>query len=60
MAASGYTLLGTGGVSVDVIAALALGVKQDWGAVGGSIAARADLASIAAVIGYDINLGTPL
>lgn len=55
-----YTLLGTGGLSTDVIAALASGIAQDWGIVSTSIAAQADLASIAAVTGYDINLGTPL
>jgi len=53
-----YTLLGTGGLSIDVIAALASGIAQDWGIVGTHIAAQADLASIAAVTGYDINLGT--
>ena len=60
VSAYSYTLLGTGGVSVDVIATLAVGVDQDWGVVGTSIAAQADLASIAAPTGYDINLGSPL
>jgi hypothetical protein len=55
-----YVLLGTGGLSVNVIAALASGIAQDWGIVGTSIAAQADLASVALVTGYDINLGTPL
>jgi hypothetical protein len=55
--ASGYTLLGTGGQSLDVIAALASGVSQDWGVVGTGVVALADLASIAAVPGYDIILG---
>lgn len=55
-----YTLLGTGGMSVNVIAALAAGIAQDWGVVGTSIAAQADLTPITAVAGYDINLGTPL
>jgi hypothetical protein len=54
-----YTLLGTGGLSTDVIAALASGIAQDWGIVGTSVAAHGDLASIAAVAGYDIDLGTP-
>jgi hypothetical protein len=58
LSATSYTLLGTGGASVDVIAALALGVAQDWGSIATSIAAQADLASITAVVGYDINLGT--
>jgi hypothetical protein len=53
-----YTLLGTGGVSLDVIAALAVGVDQDWGTVGTSVVAQGDLASIAVVAGYDINLGS--
>lgn len=53
-----YTLLGTGGISLDVIAALAGGVAQDWGLVGTSIVAGADLAPVSAVLGYDINLGT--
>jgi hypothetical protein len=60
VSAHSYTLLGTGGLSTDVIAALASGIAQDWGIVSTSIAAQADLASIAAVTGYDINLGTPL
>ena len=60
VSAYSYTLLGTGGLSVNVIAALASGIAQDWGIVGTSIAAQADLASIALVTGYDINLGTPL
>ncbi|HZK91180.1 MAG TPA: hypothetical protein VFC56_13625 [Stellaceae bacterium] len=52
-----YTLLGTGGQSLDVIAALAGGVAQDWGMISTSIVARADFASIAAAPGYDIILG---
>ena len=59
-AAYSYTLLGTGGASVDVIAALALGLGQDWGLVGTSIAAQADLAPVTAIAGYDINLSTLL
>ncbi len=59
VSAYSYTLLGTGGASVNVIAALAVGVDQDWGTLGTSIAAQADLASVTAAIGYDINLGTP-
>ena len=55
--AHGYTLLGTGGQSLDVIAALASGVAQDWGVVGTGVVALADLASIAVVPGYDIILG---
>jgi hypothetical protein len=55
-----YTLLGTGGVSLNVVAALAVGIDQDWGIVGTAIAAQADLASIAVVAGYDVDLGTPL
>lgn len=58
LSAYSYTLLGTGGLSTDVIAALASGIAQDWGVVGTSIAAQADLASIAMATGYDINLGT--
>lgn len=57
VSAYSYTLLGTGGVSVNVVAALAVGVDQDWGVVSTSIAAQADLASITAAIGYDVNLG---
>lgn len=60
LSAYSYTLLGTGGLSVNVIAALASGIAQDWGIVGTSIAAQADFASIATVTGYDINLGAPL
>ncbi len=60
VSAYSYTLLGTGGMTVNVIAALAAGIAQDWGIVGTSVAAQADLASIAAVTGYDINLGSPL
>jgi len=52
-----YTLLGTGGMSVGVIALLADGVSQDWGAVGTSITAQADLAPVTAAVGYDISLG---
>jgi hypothetical protein len=52
-----YTLLGTGGMSVDVIASLATGVGQDWGTLGTSISAQADLAPITAPLGYDISLG---
>jgi hypothetical protein len=58
VSAYSYTLLGTGGVSVNVIATLAIGVDQDWGTLGTSIAAQADLASITSAAGYDINLGT--
>ena len=58
VSAHSYTLLGTGGPSVNVTAALALGIDEDWGIVGTSIAAQADLASIAAAAGYDIDLGT--
>jgi hypothetical protein len=57
VSAYSYTLLGTGGQSLNVIAALAAGIAQDWGIVGTSVAARADLASIAAAAGYDIDLG---
>ena len=52
-----YTLLGTGGMSVDVIASLAAGVGQDWGSLGTSISAQGDLAPIIAPLGYDISLG---
>ena len=58
LSAYSHTLLGTGGQSLDVIAALAAGVAQDWGTLGTSIAAQADLASIATALGYDISLGT--
>jgi hypothetical protein len=58
VSAYSYTLLGTGGQSLDVIAALAAGVGQDWGIVGTSLAGLADLASVTAPPGYDINLGT--
>ena len=58
VSASGYTLLGTGGASVDVIATLGAGIGQDWGLVGGSVVGQADLASVALAPGYDINLGT--
>jgi hypothetical protein len=57
VAASSYTLLGTSGVSVNVIATLAVGVDQDWGIVGTSVAAQADLGSITAPVSYDIDLG---
>jgi hypothetical protein len=57
VSAQNYTLLGTGGQSLDVIAALASGVSQDWGIVGTGVVALADFASIAAVSGYDIILG---
>ena len=60
VSADSYTLLGTGGVSLDVIAALAVGVDQDWGIVGTSVVGQADLASITAVTGYDIDLGASL
>jgi hypothetical protein len=58
VSAYSYTLLGTGGVSVNVIAALAMGVDQDWGIIGTSNVAQADLASITSALGYDVNLGT--
>ena len=58
VSAYGYTLNGAGGVSLDVIAALAVGVDQDWGTVGTSLVAQGDLAPITATAGYDINLGT--
>lgn len=60
VSAYSYTLLGTGGMTLDVIAALAAGIAQDWGIVGTSVTARADLAPVTAVTGYDINLGSPL
>ncbi len=53
-----YTLAGTGGTAMNVLATLAVGVDQDWGVVGTSIAAQADLAWITAPTGSDINLGT--
>jgi hypothetical protein len=56
--AYGYMLLGSGGASLNVIAALAAGIDEDWGIVGTSLTALADLASITAAAGYDINLGT--
>ncbi|MBV9552365.1 MAG: hypothetical protein JO032_06185 [Alphaproteobacteria bacterium] len=56
-AAHSYTLLGTGGQSLDVIAALASGVAQDWGLVATGVVALADLAPVAAAAGYDIILG---
>jgi hypothetical protein len=34
LSASSYTLLGTGGLSVNIVAALASGIAQDWGIVG--------------------------
>lgn len=58
VSAVSYTLLGTGGLSLDVIAALAVGVGQNWGIVGTSLVAQADFAPVTAVAGYDINLGT--
>lgn len=58
VSAYAYTLLGTGGAFVNVVATLAVGVGQDWGAVGTGIAAQADLAAITAATGLDINLGT--
>jgi len=58
VAASSYTLLGTGAVAVNVMTTLAVGVDQDWGIVGTSVAAQADLGAITAPAGYDIDLGT--
>jgi hypothetical protein len=58
VSAYGYTLAGTGGAAVNVLANLALGVDQDWGVLGTSIAAQADLAWITAPTGSGINLGT--
>jgi hypothetical protein len=60
VSATSYSLIGTGGLSVNVIAALAAGTAQDWGALGTSLVAQADLAPITAPLGYDINLGSPL
>jgi hypothetical protein len=53
-------LLGTGGMTIDVIGALGSGIAQDWGAIGTSVSARADLAPVTAVPGYNINLGAAL
>lgn len=58
VSAYSYTLLGTAGVSLNVVAALAAGIDQDWGIVGTTVTGLADLASVAAPAGYDINLGT--
>jgi len=58
VSAYGYTLAGTGGASVNVLANLAVRIDQDWGVLGTSIAAQADLAWITAPTGSDINLGT--
>ena len=41
-----------------VLSHTAAGVGQDWGTLGTSISAQADLASITASLGYDISLGT--
>ena len=57
VSAYSYTLLGTGGASINVIANLAAGIDQDWGTLGTSIAAQADLAPVTAAVGYDISLG---
>jgi hypothetical protein len=58
VSAYSYTLAGTGGAAVNVLATLAVGVDQDWGDLGTSIAAQADLGWITAPVGADINLGT--
>jgi hypothetical protein len=58
VSAYSYTLAGTGGAAINVLANLAMGVDQDWGGLGTSIAAQADLAWITAPTGSDINLGT--
>jgi hypothetical protein len=58
VSAYSYTLAGTGGAAVNVLATLAVGVDQDWGALGTSVAAQGDLDWITAPIGSDINLGT--
>ena len=55
-----YTLLGTGGQAIDVIAALGAGVAQNWGSVDGSLTARADFAAVTAPAGCGIDLGAPL
>jgi hypothetical protein len=52
-----YTLTGSGGAAVNVLATLAVGVNQDWGLLGTTVAAQADLAWITAPPGGDINLG---
>ncbi|HVH78886.1 MAG TPA: hypothetical protein VM782_05825 [Stellaceae bacterium] len=58
VSAYSYTLNGTGGVAVNVIATLAVGVDQDWGILSTSIAAQADLGFITAPVASNINLGT--
>jgi hypothetical protein len=57
VSAYSYTLAGTGGAAVNVLANLAVGVDQDWGVLGTGIAAQADLAWVTAPTGSDINLG---
>lgn len=56
--AAAYTLLGTGGQSVDIVGILAAGISQDWGIVGTGVVARADLAPVASPAGYGVNLGS--
>jgi hypothetical protein len=55
-----YTLLGTGANPLDnpVLAGLAGGLDEDWGIVGTSLIATADLAPITVSTGLAINLGT--
>ena len=58
VSAYSYTLAGTGGTAVNVLANLAVGVDQDWGVLSTSIAGQADLAWVTAPTSSDINLGT--
>jgi len=59
LSATTYTLLGTGTPPFDnpLLAALAAGTNQDWGIVGTSLIASADLAPITISTGATINFG---
>jgi hypothetical protein len=60
VAAYTYTTIGAGASPLDtpLLSALAAGTAQDWGGVGTTVIATADLASVAVASGLGITLGT--
>ena len=60
VAAYTYTTTGAGSSPLDtpLLVALAAGISQDWGTIGTTVIASADLASVAIASGLDIILGT--
>lgn len=59
VSAFSYTLIGTGidPLANPVLSGLAAGLAEDWGVVGTSLIAQADLGLVPVAVGAAINLG---